>query len=286
MTNFLTCKDGISEYSLYSKNINNNEVDFSFIVGAYNASSSIEESIQSLLDQDYPSFEIIIVDDGSTDNTFELIFSLYQQVNNIVLIKQDNIGLTSSLNRCIDVANGKYIARHDADDISYSNRLATLKKYFDEGETFLMSFADVGYFDSTTKQAPRRIYFNQNYLIPESLIFGNPFVHGTFAFTKEFISKYKYNDSFRLAQDFELLLRVFKNKEKIRLVPFSLYNFVQSNNSVSYKRSNEQIKLAKDALLLNGFKSNFLIAEKNKFLQVILKAYRELYFYYKGHFND
>tara|TARA_R110002033_G_scaffold122452_1_gene165074 strand:+ start:3221 stop:4081 length:861 start_codon:yes stop_codon:yes gene_type:complete len=285
MMNFITVSDSLGDFTLYSKRFDSKPVDFSFIVGAYNAANTLEKSIQSLIDQNYESFEMIIVDDGSTDDTFELLFSLYQKVDNIIIIKQENIGLTSSLNRSIEIANGEYIVRHDADDISYSNRLHTLKEYFDEGEVFLMSFADTGFSNHTTNVVPRIVYFHNKYLIPESLLFGNPFVHGTFAFKKDFILKYKYNDRFRLAQDFELLIRVVRNKERVRLVPFTLYNFIKSDNSVSFKRSAEQIKLAKNALILNGFKTNLLIAEKNKLTQVFLKFYREFYFFIKRFTN-
>jgi glycosyltransferase involved in cell wall biosynthesis len=276
MTSFNKCKDIYGEYSLLRKLDESANFDFSFVVGAFNASSTIHNSITSLIEQDYSSFEIIIVDDGSSDKTFDLLFALYEKNRNIVIIKQDNLGLTASLNRCISIAKGEFIVRHDADDISYPNRLKTLKRYFENGDKFLMSYAHVVLLNELIRVEPRAIYFENRQLVAKSLLFGNPFIHGTFAFRKDFIECFRYDNSFRLAQDFELLLRVVKSGESIKLVPLPLYRFIKSANSVSYKRANEQIKLAKMALEKNGYKSGYLIASKGSFLKFWLKLYREI----------
>lgn len=277
MIDFITASDSLGDFLLYSKRIGNKPVDFSFIVGAYNAAATLQESMQSLIDQDYDSFEIIVVDDGSSDNTFELIYSLYRQVDNIIIIKQGNIGLTSSLNRCIEIANGKYIVRHDIDDISYEHRLSALKTYFEHGELFLMSYADVEFSKDNLKLTPRDIYFKNGYLQPEALLFGNAFVHGTFAFTKEFIQEIKYDNEFRLAQDYELLIRVSALGYKIKIVPHTLYRFIKSASSVSYTRYKEQTRLAELALVKNNKTTALLIIKHNKYFGFIIKLFRDAY---------
>ena len=86
----------------------------SVIMSTYNNSNTLQDSIDSILDQSFTDFEFLIIDDGSTDNT-EKILDQYRSNKKVRLFKnQKNIGLTKSLNILIDKAKGEY-ARHDAD---------------------------------------------------------------------------------------------------------------------------------------------------------------------------
>lgn len=94
----------------------------SVILSVFNDDERIKEAVESILNQTYKNFELLIMDDGSTDRTFEIINSFK---NNKIKIfqNQKNIGLTKSLNILIKNSNGDYIARQDSDDISLHNRL-------------------------------------------------------------------------------------------------------------------------------------------------------------------
>ena len=94
----------------------------SVIVAAYNCSSYISQSIDSILAQDYPSLEIIILNDGSTDDTGEVL-DKYSKCSLIKIINQKHRGQGWAKNRLIKCANGKYIALFDADDIMLPGRL-------------------------------------------------------------------------------------------------------------------------------------------------------------------
>ena len=88
--------------------------DFSIVIPTYNASSFIEETINSILSQDYKSFEVIVIDDGSTDDTYE---KLKKYKDKIILEQQNNLGDTEARNRGIQLAKGKYVVSFDHDDI-------------------------------------------------------------------------------------------------------------------------------------------------------------------------
>src|SRR2546430_10111904 len=94
--------------------------DISVILSVYNGEEYLKECIESILVQTFKSFEFIIVDDGSTDNSKSIINSYNDP--RIKLISQKNQGLASALNTGIKHAQGKYIARMDADDIAMPNR--------------------------------------------------------------------------------------------------------------------------------------------------------------------
>lgn len=87
----------------------------SVILPVCNGASFLKQAIDSILAQTFEDFELIIVNDGSTDASEEIVFSI--EDNRIVYIKNEfNIGIVGSLNKAIEVAKGKYIARMDADD--------------------------------------------------------------------------------------------------------------------------------------------------------------------------
>ena len=98
-------------------------------MSVYNGERWLKESVDSVLLTNDINFEFIIINDGSTDNT-SLILKSYND-DRMIIINQENIGLTKSLNIGLGIAKGKYIARIDADDICMPNRLAIQKKFME-----------------------------------------------------------------------------------------------------------------------------------------------------------
>lgn len=96
----------------------------SIIMGIYNCAESLAISIKSILEQTYTNWELIICDDCSTDNTYETACKYADLYENITVIRNsENMKLAYTLNQCLSVANGKYVARMDADDICLPDRL-------------------------------------------------------------------------------------------------------------------------------------------------------------------
>jgi glycosyltransferase EpsE len=95
----------------------------SVLMGIYNCEKTLEEAIQCIIDQTYENWELIMCDDCSTDNTYEIAKKIERKDSRIRVIKNDhNRTLAPSLNRCLGYANGEYIARMDGDDICTSDR--------------------------------------------------------------------------------------------------------------------------------------------------------------------
>ncbi|HHD2754450.1 TPA: glycosyltransferase family 2 protein [Clostridium perfringens] len=122
----------------------------SVVMGVYNAEKTIADSIESVLNQTYKNLELIMCDDGSSDNTVEIINYYMKKDSRIKLLKNEvNKGLAYSLNRCIELADGEFIARHDADDLCILSRLEKQIKYFREHEKDISLVGSaVEYFDS------------------------------------------------------------------------------------------------------------------------------------------
>ena len=147
-------------------------------MSVYNAELSVGKSIKSILDQSFKNFEFLIIDDCSTDNSYEIMKEFNDQRIKIIKNKK-NIGLTKSLNKLIDMSNAPIIARQDADDFSKPNRIEKqyyylIKKNYD----FCVARAETLNFN---KKIP-----GLNYYLPYKIImkFKNPFIHGTFMIKK------------------------------------------------------------------------------------------------------
>ena len=96
----------------------------SIIMGAYNCENTIYDCMESILKQTYENWEFIICDDCSSDHTLEILKKYEKNDKRIhILHNEKNMRLAASLNRCLEVAHGKYVARMDADDISMPDRL-------------------------------------------------------------------------------------------------------------------------------------------------------------------
>lgn len=122
----------------------------SVIMGIYNCAATLQEALDSLYAQTYQDFEIILCDDGSKDNTYALALENKKNHPNVVVLKNErNMGLNQTLNKCLAVAKGKYIARMDGDDTCSPDR-------FEKEVAVLVSEPDISivsssmhYFDET-----------------------------------------------------------------------------------------------------------------------------------------
>ena len=107
----------------------------SILMPVYNSEKYLREAIKSILNQTFTNFELIIINDGSTDNSLKIIKSFKD--NRIKIIKnKGNLGLIKTLNKGIDLAQGKYIARMDADDIAMPKRLEKQIAFFNENPDY------------------------------------------------------------------------------------------------------------------------------------------------------
>ena len=148
----------------------------SVVMSVYNGENYVAGAI-SILTQTYSNFEFVIIDDGSYDNTNKIINFYRDRDKEIKFLKQKNIGLTKSLNKAIQLSNGQYIARQDADDLSTPNRLEKqLSLIIKNNYSFCCS--------RSWSMELNRITPRFGYYLPKRLLckFYNPFIHGTFMF--------------------------------------------------------------------------------------------------------
>ena len=106
----------------------------SIIMGAYNCEETLEDSINSILNQTFTDWEFVICDDASTDNTLQVLEEYKRKYPDkfVILHNEKNLMLAGSLNRCLEYAEGEYIARMDADDIAVNTRLEKQVRFLDD----------------------------------------------------------------------------------------------------------------------------------------------------------
>jgi glycosyltransferase EpsE len=208
----------------------------SIIMSVYNAESSVEDSINSILNQTYENFEFLILDDYSTDKTTEILDSYKSKDKRIKIIyNNQNIGLTKSLNKLISMSNAELIARQDADDVSLPNRLKAQLKYINKYN--LDACTSRAYVKSSKRKIPKF-----SYLLPDNLVirYKNPYIHGSLIIKKEILNKLgNYDENFYYAQDYKLFNDLLQNKYKIKTVKQPLY-ILNMEDNISLKFRKEQ----------------------------------------------
>ena len=184
-----------------------NKPQISVLMPVYNGEKFLREAIESILNQTYKDFEFLIINDGSTDRTREIIFS-YNDSRIRYIENERNLKLIASLNKGLDLARGKYIARMDADDISMPDRL---QKQFD----FLELNPEVGLCGSRCKNISDThdpIFPETNEQIRFRLFFSNHFAHPTVCMRKSVLdaNNLRYEYKYIHAEDYGLWLKMMK----------------------------------------------------------------------------
>src|SRR5947208_15727245 len=103
----------------------------SVVLAVQNGERHLERSIQSILSQTVVDFELIAIDDGSTDHTAEILSMLQRDDERVKVVCQENLGLARSLNRGLGMASAPYVARQDADDVSLPDRFEKQAAFLD-----------------------------------------------------------------------------------------------------------------------------------------------------------
>lgn len=209
----------------------------SVLMPAYNAVEHIREAIDSILEQTFTDFEFLIIDDGSTDNTIEVIKEYSDP--RIKLIHNDkNQGLIYSLNYGLDIAQGKYIARMDADDIALNTR-------FEKQVDFLENNPDISILGTAFAflGTPYEIHHpNYNQEIRIKLLDDGAFAHPTVMMRRDVIisNNIRYNADYKYIEDYRFWVEAAIKNIKMANLDEMLLKYRQHSQQVSYQKFQEQ----------------------------------------------
>lgn len=216
------------------------EIDFSVIIPAFNAGQFITRTLDSVANQTYSNFEIVITNDGSVDDTEAVIteYILAHPSLHIHLSNQTNNGIGSARNNGIFRARGIYLAFLDADDCWYKNKLQSVYEilkgspdidvlYHDEVEIREGKVETKSHYGAVTSPVYEDLLFNGNRLSTSATVVKRELAQGIGGFSE--------NQDFNSAEDYEFWLRLAKNKAKFHYFPVVLGEYHRVANSVSLR---------------------------------------------------
>lgn len=216
----------------------------SVVMPAYNASAYIADAIESILNQTYNKFELIIVDDCSRDGTADIIKKYAKRDKRIIFLQnKKNLKLSKTLNYGIEMAKGKYIARMDADDYSYHDRLEKQVSYFERHPTVGILGGSMEMFTTENKIIGIRKYPTQDNEIRKNLYWFSPFSHPLIMIRKAVLDTVGYyNDYYNPAEDYELYFRIGKVSEFANLKDTLLRYRIVSKSMTTGNTKNMELK--------------------------------------------
>ncbi len=214
----------------------------SIVMSTYNRENLLPIAIDSMLNQSFKNFEFIIINDGSTDNTKHILEQYAAQDNRIKIINNEqNKGLVHSLNKGLNTARGKYIARMDDDDISLPNRLLYQYEYMENHprtDVLGTSF----YYDASTTQNASISTETPTQLKIKSYI-QVPLLHPTAFVRNSFLKQHhiQYEDDFRTAEDARIWYQVSKHNGNFFVLkePLLIYNTHSKKHKGYYSEQNK-----------------------------------------------
>lgn len=215
-------------------------------MSVFNGSRYLRESVESICAQTFADFEFLIIDDGSSDDSLSILQAYSRQDARLrILQNAENLGLTRSLNLGLRVAQGRYIARQDADDTSVAQRLALQAELLDQRPEIglvggLAYVTDEKGTVTATARAPLT-----DLEIRWQAVFVNPFFHTTVAFRREMatMGQVFYDETYTVSQDYALWCRILSHTRALNL-DYPLASVRKHGGRTTHKFSGRQREAA------------------------------------------
>ncbi len=241
----------------------------------YNKSDFLSETIESILNQTYSNFEYVIVDDCSTDNSWEIIQSYASKDNRIKAYRNElNCAIVETRNRGLNHSSddAKYFAIIDSDDVATPERLQSQVKFLEENLEYGLVGSDAIIIDEDSQKIGYRTYPHTDAEIREKIVRFNPFTQSSITIRKEAIREIgPYDEQWKVCQDYDYWLRVGKDW-KLQNLEEPLIKYRLSRSQVKSTHLKETIqntyRIQKKAINEYGYKDNF----KNKFNRFLLRV--------------
>ena len=203
------------------------------VMTVFNGEKYLSESLQSLLRQDLENWELIVIDDGSTDSTSKILQN-YSDPRIRIIYLNDHIGRTPALNLAVKNASTEYLAVLDADDLSHPLRLKRQVEYLDSYQDVGLVGAWTEFIDEMGSVVSYKKGPTSHQEIVQVMATRNPIVHSSVMFRRALMGLVGgYDETLAYAQDFGMLLE-FARISRIEIIPEILCSWRISNNSMTY----------------------------------------------------
>jgi len=215
------------------------------LMSVYNDEKFIRESVDSILNQTYKDFEFLIINDGSTDRT-EQILNSYKDPRIRIIDNEKNIGLTRSLNKGLKVAKGEYIARMDGDDISLPERLEKQLTFLENNTKIVLLGNWIEIIDGYGNGKGITRYPTSHCIISWIFLFKTCLAHATVMYRRKEVQNIgAYNNRLYFTQDYDLWVRLSKIG-KISQIPEVLMKVRRFVDSIEDRYREQQLEIARN----------------------------------------
>lgn len=249
------------------------KISITVLMPSYNCGKYIGTAVKSILNQTYKEFEFLIIDDGSTDNTEDII-SRFKDTR-IVYKKTEHKGTSAALNYGISCASGNWVARIDADDLNVPSRL-------EKQINFLNSYPDYDIVSSWSVffKTPSKILFFLREPIEHKDIYDylnlhNPINSSSVIYRKSIIKKAKYNEDFTAYEDFELFFRLRDTVKFYNLPEFLSYTRLRHDSRTVTGDGSEIFELINDYTLKHLINS---VRKRDQFHWATASAWQNFFY--------
>ena len=213
----------------------------SVVLPVFNGEAHIEAAVRSILDQTFENFELIAINDGSTDGTRRILQNMSTYDGRLVVVSRENRGLVASLNEGIGIARGVWIARMDADDIAYPNRFERQLQWLEQtGADICGSW--IKYFGTLDNRVLQHPETDES--IKLEMLFGSPFAHPTVMMKTALASQLGYSNQWASCEDYDLWERAAQAGWRMTNVPEVLLSYRLHEAQISSVKAVRQRELA------------------------------------------
>jgi len=201
----------------------------SVILPTYNRCQLLAFAIQSIFDQSFKDWELIVIDDGSTDETTKLLTECSKLEPRLRFVTLEHKGLVSALHVGNEMAQADLIVKQDSDDLSLPNRLERVYKEWKKTKAdFIYHGMYQVFYDKTGRM--RKIYISAQKI--SDRILKEQYISGAFSYTKEFITENPYR-MLECSEDWMLIMDAYLRGKKIAMINEGLYDYAMRNDSNS-----------------------------------------------------
>lgn len=248
-------EDSYGKYYIYTSAKSKLLPKISVLMAVHNKEQYLKSAIESILSQTFENIEIIVILDGLNNNDYDYLRNKQKQDNRIIVVEQENIGLTCSLNRGLNISRAKYVARQDGDDISHDRRIEYQYKYLIDNPkcaaigTWYYRINNIGEIIGEVRLPTGMKGINRR------LNRANAFCHGSVMFNKMILGRdLLYDEQYRYAQDYELWERL-SWKYSINNMALFLYKQREHEKSISNNKIWQQSLYASMVIYRRIFKN-------------------------------
>lgn len=227
----------------------------SVLMGVYNTKNKqyLKKSINSILNQTFKDFELIICNDGSTNKCFLWAKEICKNDERVIFIENDkNMGLAYTLNHCLENATGEYIARMDDDDESSIDRLSKQLEFLESHKDVDLVSCNIKLFDDkgiySSKEYPKKIR-------KEDFLFNSPIVHpAIMARRKSFdiVSGYSEAKECVRVEDYDIFMRMFAKGIRMEVIQEYLFNY-REDTMTTKRRQKYKYRVNEFLVRFKGF---------------------------------